>query len=59
MTRMESIVDSIDPEDQQSAYFTTRREPRLLSSSQKRRGPRSSYVGTEVFAVGIVKSKVK
>lgn len=34
---------------QQSAYFTTRREPRLISSTQKRRGPRSSYIGTEVF----------
>jgi type VI secretion system protein ImpG len=32
-----------------SAYFTTRREQRLPSSTQKRRGPRSSYVGTEVF----------
>jgi len=34
---------------EQSAYFTTRREPRLPSSTQKRRGPRSSYAGTEVF----------
>jgi type VI secretion system protein ImpG len=32
-----------------SAYFTARRESRLLSASQKRRGPRSSYIGTEVF----------
>jgi type VI secretion system protein ImpG len=32
-----------------SAYFTTRREPRLPSSAQKRRGSRSSYIGTEVF----------
>jgi type VI secretion system protein ImpG len=32
-----------------AAYFTTRREPRLVSASQKRRGTRSSYVGTEVF----------
>jgi type VI secretion system protein ImpG len=31
------------------AYFTVRREPRLPSSSQKRRGARSSYIGTEVF----------
>ena len=31
------------------AAFTTRREPRLLSSAQKRRGPRTSYIGTEVF----------
>jgi type VI secretion system protein ImpG len=32
-----------------SAYFTIRREPRLVSSTQRRRGPRSSYVGSEVF----------
>ena len=35
---------------QQSAYFTTRREPRLMSGgSAKRRGARSSYIGSEVF----------
>ncbi|MEO8627459.1 MAG: type VI secretion system baseplate subunit TssF [Betaproteobacteria bacterium] len=32
-----------------SAYFTTRREPRLLSDTQKRSGARTSYIGTEVF----------
>lgn len=31
------------------AYYTTRREPRLLSPKQKLHGPRSSYVGEEVF----------
>jgi len=31
------------------AYFTTQREPRLLSAAQQREGTRSSYVGTEVF----------
>ncbi len=40
---------SADEEHRQSAYFTTRREPRLLSLTAKRRGPRSSYIGTEVF----------
>src|SRR5262245_24909317 len=40
---------SSDKEHQQSAYFTTRREPRLISQAAKRRGPRSSYIGTEVF----------
>jgi type VI secretion system protein ImpG len=40
---------STDAAHEQSAYYTTRREPRLLSSTQKRRGPRSSYIGTEVF----------
>jgi len=32
-----------------AAYFTVRREPRVLSSAQRRRGARSSYVGSEVF----------
>ena len=31
------------------AYFTTLREPRLLSEGQKRNGARSSYIGSEVF----------
>jgi type VI secretion system protein ImpG len=32
-----------------AAYFTVQREPRMLSAGQKREGPRSSYVGSEVF----------
>jgi type VI secretion system protein ImpG len=40
---------STDLERQQTAYYTTRREPRLTSAAAKRRGPRSSYIGTEVF----------
>jgi type VI secretion system protein ImpG len=39
----------------QSAYFTVRREPRLISSTERRHGPRSSYIGTEVF-LGLVDS---
>jgi type VI secretion system protein ImpG len=31
------------------AYYTTRREPRLLSAKQKVQGNRTSYVGSEVF----------
>ncbi len=31
------------------AYFSTQREPRLLSEAQKKNGFRSSYVGSEVF----------
>lgn len=31
------------------AYFTVRREPRVLSANQRRQGPRSSYVGSETF----------
>ena len=40
-------------EHQHSAYFTTRREPRLITAEQKRRGVRSSYIGSEVF-LGLV-----
>jgi type VI secretion system protein ImpG len=38
-----------DDERGQAAYFTVRREPRLMSASQRRNGPRSSYLGSEVF----------
>lgn len=31
------------------AYYTVRREPRVLSVGQKAQGPRSSYIGQEVF----------
>ncbi len=31
------------------AYFSLQREPRLMSAEQLRDGPRSSYIGTEVF----------
>jgi type VI secretion system protein ImpG len=31
------------------AYYTTRREPRLLSARQKAQGNRTSYIGSEVF----------
>jgi len=48
-------ASSLDPDDQ-SAYFTTRRQPRVLPPDQKRRGPRSSYIGSEVF-LALVDSK--
>lgn len=32
-----------------SAYYTVRREARLLSTRQQRYGPRSNYVGSEAF----------
>lgn len=32
-----------------STYYTVRREARLLSTRQQRYGPRSNYVGSEVF----------
>ena len=31
------------------AYFTVRREPRLLSARQQQQGTRSAYIGSEVF----------
>lgn len=40
---------STDEEQRHTSYFTTRREPRLASEAVKRRGPRSTYIGTEVF----------
>jgi type VI secretion system protein ImpG len=36
-------------EQDSEAYFTVRRTPRMLSDKQRRTGPRSSYVGSEVF----------
>ncbi len=38
-----------DDAHQRSAYFVIRREPRLLSSEQRRKGARTSYIGGEVF----------
>ncbi|MEE9318985.1 MAG: type VI secretion system baseplate subunit TssF [Granulosicoccus sp.] len=32
-----------------NTFFSIRREPRLLSSKQKQRGTRASYVGSEIF----------
>ena len=31
------------------AYYTLRREPRMLSPRQRRYGPRTSYIGSEVY----------
>jgi type VI secretion system protein ImpG len=42
-------ASSSDAPARQSGYFTTRREPRVLSEEHKRDGFRSSYAGTEVF----------
>jgi type VI secretion system protein ImpG len=33
----------------QEAYFVPQREPRLMSTTQRRDGPRSSYIGSEVY----------
>ena len=41
---------------EQSAYFTTRRQPRVIPPDQKRRGSRSGYIGSEMF-LSLVDSK--
>ncbi|BCG24812.1 type VI secretion system baseplate subunit TssF [Pseudomonas tohonis] len=33
----------------EQAWYTVRREPRVLSSKQRRKGPRSTYIGSETF----------
>lgn len=35
--------------DEQQAYFSVQREPRLLSTNQKIKGFRSTYIGSEIF----------
>jgi type VI secretion system protein ImpG len=40
---------STDEDSLKSAYFTSRREPRLVTQASRRRGVRTSYIGTEVF----------
>ena len=37
-----------EPQDH-AAYYSVQREPRLMSQTQQRDGPRTSYIGTEVF----------
>ena len=36
-------------DDGHDAYYSVKREPRILSTVQRREGPRSSYIGSEVF----------
>jgi len=33
----------------ETAFFTVRKEPRRVSSRQRRKGPRTSYIGSETF----------
>ncbi len=37
------------PHQSDAAYFTLHREPRIASARQRRSGPRSSYLGSELF----------
>jgi type VI secretion system protein ImpG len=43
-----SITNQARSQDQ-GAYYTARREKRLLSARQRQKGPRTGYVGSEVF----------
>lgn len=64
LTRVDGFGDSAEPEQRflpfysaderswhapQQAFYTVRREPRMLSARARAQGPRSSYVGSEVF----------
>ena len=40
---------NLDAHGRKRAYFTLRREPRLLSQRQSRQGARATYIGSEVF----------
>lgn len=42
-------VTDVSAAEEQDAFFVVRREPRVLSSSQRERGARSGYIGSEVF----------
>jgi type VI secretion system protein ImpG len=46
---------SSDTRQQQRAYYSVMRSPRVASSKQKLQGPRSSYIGNEVY-IAIVDS---
>ncbi len=49
--RFQPFYSGFDEEDKQTqrAYYTVRREPRMLSHKQKLHGPRTGYIGSEVF----------
>jgi type VI secretion system protein ImpG len=36
-------------ENEQGTYFSMRREPRMMSDTVRRHGPRTGYVGSEIF----------
>lgn len=41
--------NSLAAQHPEQAFYASRREPRVLSSHQRRSGPRSSYIGSEIF----------
>jgi type VI secretion system protein ImpG len=42
-------ANDLQPESRKKAYYQIRRTQRLLSERQRREGPRSSYIGSDVF----------
>jgi type VI secretion system protein ImpG len=71
ITRVDGFAGSAEPQqvfspfysiseqtwsDAQNSYYTLQRRPRLLSSRQRQKGSRSSYIGSEVF-LSIVDAK--
>jgi type VI secretion system protein ImpG len=42
-------ASDLGAQDREPAYYSIHRVPRRLSSQQQRQGPRTSYVGSEVF----------
>jgi type VI secretion system protein ImpG len=49
-------VSDATADNSQHAYYSVRRQPRVLSAKQRKVGPRSSYVGSETF-VSLVDAK--
>ena len=48
--RFQPLYAAFHTEDRgHDAFYATQREPRLMSEKQKRDGPRSSYIGSELF----------
>jgi type VI secretion system protein ImpG len=42
-------ANDLQADGRQRAYYQLRRQQRVLSEQQRRKGPRSSYIGSEVF----------
>jgi len=42
-------MDNAGSVEQDQAYYTIHRVPRMLSEHQRQRGPRSSYIGSELY----------
>jgi len=42
-------LDNMNVANEQQSYYTMHRIPRMLSTHQRQKGPRSSYIGSEVY----------